>query len=109
MGLYYNKISIYLYIYIYIYICIYILYIIIIIVIINEIFVMRLSKQTPQKHIAADYIDLKSSVLNSFLKAAKVNVKSFRVVGRMFQYMTNIYICSLREHPPICLECRVQN
>ena len=29
--------------------------------IINEIFVMRLSKQTPQKHIAADYIDLKFS------------------------------------------------
>ena len=44
-----------------------------IIIIINEIFVMRLSK-TPQKRNAADYIDYKSSVLNSFLKAVKVNV-----------------------------------
>ena len=46
---------------------------------------MRLSKQTPQKRIAADYIDLKSSVLSRFLKAAKVNVKSFSVVDRLFQ------------------------
>ena len=33
---------------------------------------MRLQKQTPQKRIAADYINLKSSVLSSFLKALKV-------------------------------------
>ena len=59
--------------------------IIIIIIIINEIFVMCLSKQTPQKRIAADYIDLKSSVLSSFLKAAKINVQSFRIVDRLSQ------------------------
>ena len=47
---------------------------VIIIISINEIFVMRLSKQTPQKRIADDYIDLKSSVLSSFLKAVKVHV-----------------------------------
>ena len=33
---------------------------------------MRLSKQMPQKRIAADYIDIRSSVLSSFLKAVKV-------------------------------------
>ena len=53
--------------------------------IINEIFVMRLSKQTQQNRIAADYIDLKSLVLNSFLKAEKVNLKSFIIVDRLFQ------------------------
>ena len=45
---------------------------------------MRLSKQTPQKRIAADYIDLISSVLSSFLKAEKVNLKSLRIVDRLF-------------------------
>ena len=46
---------------------------------------MRLSKQTPQKRIAADYIDRKSSVLSSFLTAVKVSVWSFRVVDKLFQ------------------------
>ena len=46
---------------------------------------MRISKQTPQKRIAADYIDRNSSVLSSFLNAVKVSVWSFRVVARMFQ------------------------
>ena len=46
---------------------------------------MPFKKQTPQKRIAADYIDLKSSVLSSLLKAEKVNLKSFRVVDKLFQ------------------------
>ena len=39
---------------------------------------MRLSKQMPQKRIAAYYIDIKSSVLSSFLKAVKVGADCHR-------------------------------
>ena len=47
---------------------------------------MSLSKTNAAKaHIAADYIDLKSSVLSSLLKAEKVMLKSFRVVDKLFQ------------------------
>ena len=40
---------------------------------------MRLSKQTPQMRISADYIDLKSSVLSSFCEVYSVDLFFFEL------------------------------